>query len=235
MARSARGENSARGIRGPAVGVGSAHRSLLRSALDKALSRCSLPRPAARVDAYPPQLTLREARQRYFERNDLADGGYTDRWVRLKVGPLFICFPNTEARVRAVRLHDLHHVLTEYDTSWRGEAEIGAWEIAAGCGRYVAAWALNLGAIAVGLLAAPRAVYAAFLRGRKTANLYQRAFDAPSLERTVGEQRTLLRLNAPLRPTTAGDRLAFLGWASVSLAWMALPLSAVVWAVVALI
>ena len=85
---------------------------------------------------YDPHLTLRDARQRYFERGGFGNGGYWDRWVRLKAGPLVIRFPNTQARLRAVKLHDLHHVLTEYDTSWSGEAEIGAWEIATGCGRH---------------------------------------------------------------------------------------------------
>ena len=42
-------------------------------------------------------------------------------------------------------------MLTEYDTNWVGEAEIGAWEIASGCGRYLAAWVLNLGAFGLGL------------------------------------------------------------------------------------
>jgi NADPH:quinone reductase-like Zn-dependent oxidoreductase len=37
-----------------------------------------------------------------------------------------------------VKLHDIHHVLTGYDTTWRGKAEIGAWEIASGCGRHYA-------------------------------------------------------------------------------------------------
>ena len=77
--------------------------------------------------------TLRAARDRYFAANGLGEGGYTDRWVRLMAGPVPIWFPNTAARVRAVRLHDLHHVLTAYETTWTGEAELGAWEIASGC------------------------------------------------------------------------------------------------------
>ena len=71
--------------------------------------------------------TLREARAVYFGENDIApDGGYDDRWVIIKVGsfPVF-AFPHTEGRKRDVPLHDLHHVLTGYDTTILGEAETG--------------------------------------------------------------------------------------------------------------
>ncbi|MCW8140677.1 MAG: hypothetical protein KIT58_17390 [Planctomycetota bacterium] len=71
----------------------------------------------------PPDLTRREARARDFADNGFGDGGHDDRWVKLKAGPLTLCFPNTAARVRAVRFHDLHHVLTGYATTWTGEAE----------------------------------------------------------------------------------------------------------------
>jgi ubiquinone biosynthesis protein Coq4 len=83
--------------------------------------------------------------------------------VRLKAGPFVFPFPNTKARVHAVKLHDLHHVLTDYETTWTGEAEIAAWEIASGCGPYYAAWLLNFGALAIGLLIAPRKTCRAFL------------------------------------------------------------------------
>ncbi|PYS76753.1 MAG: hypothetical protein DMF66_12990 [Acidobacteria bacterium] len=62
------------------------------------------------------------------------DGGYSDAWVKLKLWRMPIWFPNTEGRRRAVRFHDVHHVLTEYPTTWRGEFEIAAWEIATGIG-----------------------------------------------------------------------------------------------------
>ena len=42
-----------------------------------------------------------------------------------------------------MRYHDLHHILTEYDTTWTGEAEVSAWELATGCKNYLAAWILD--------------------------------------------------------------------------------------------
>src|ERR1043165_4056489 len=82
---------------------------------------------------YAPGLTVGEARARLFALGGLGeDGGYGDAWVVLKLWRVPLAFPNTEGRRRAVRFHDLHHVLTEYPTTWRGEFEIAAWEVAGG-------------------------------------------------------------------------------------------------------
>lgn len=145
---------------------------------------------------YDPALSVRESRGLYFTRAGFpADGGYGDRWVKLKAfGRVVLAFPNTKARLRSVRLHDIHHVLTEYDTTWAGEAEIGAWELASGCADHYAAWVLNSGAVAVGLLIAPRRTWRAFVRGRRSGNLYRRDYAESLLERTVGELRAELRL-----------------------------------------
>lgn len=69
--------------------------------------------------------TVAEARARYFAANGFDERGYAARWVRLQAGPIPIYFPNTRARVRSVRVHDVHHVVTGYATTWTGEAEIG--------------------------------------------------------------------------------------------------------------
>jgi hypothetical protein len=58
--------------------------------------------------------------------------------VKLNSGRLKLAFPNTQARIRAVRYHDLHHVVTDYETNWKGESEIGAWEVATGCRDFMA-------------------------------------------------------------------------------------------------
>ncbi len=136
--------------------------------------------------------TVREARERYFRQNGLSEAGYTERWVKLKMGPIPLAFPNTAARRRAVPLHDLHHVATGYPTTWTGEAEISAWELAAGCGRYWAAWALDAGGALVGLLIAPRRTWRAFRRGRRCRSLYRARFTDDLLDMTVAELRARL-------------------------------------------
>ena len=82
--------------------------------------------------SHTDELTLREARARYFRENGFGeDGGYAKRWVEVQLGPIPFAFPNTQARVRAVLTHDLHHVVTGYATDLVGEAEIAAWVAAA--------------------------------------------------------------------------------------------------------
>ena len=138
---------------------------------------------------YDPASTMREARARYFADNDFGEeGGYGEKWVDFKLGPIPFPFPNTPMRVRAVRYHDLHHVITGYDTDLRGELEIAAWEIAAGCRSFVVAWQLNLGGLAAGALFTPRRAFHAFLRGRRSESLYGKPFE-PLLDATVGEVR----------------------------------------------
>jgi hypothetical protein len=146
------------------------------------------------MDMYADSMTVGDAREVYFRDNGFTIASYTDKWVRLKVGPIPFAFPNTDARKAAVKLHDLHHVATGYTTTWTGEAEIAAWELAAGCKKYYAAWFLNFGAAAVGMLHAPRKVWRAFARGRRSKSLYDRVYGDDMLGWTVGELRTKLGL-----------------------------------------
>ncbi len=155
--------------------------------------------------------TLADGRSRYFEANGIApDGGYEDAWVKFRVGPFPVRFPNTEGRRRAVRFHDLNHVLTGYGTDLRGEAEIGAWELASGCTRFPAAVVLNLLVIWPVLFLSPRRLWRAFVRGRHSMNLYGEVYDQRLLERTIGPTRQALGLDRTPR-ASASDALGFVG------------------------
>ena len=179
---------------------------------------------------YDEGLTMRAARAIYFDVNRFgADGGYGDAWVDFKLGPLPVPFPNTRARVRAVRYHDLHHVLTGYDTSTIGEFEISAWELGAGCKEFAAAWQLNLGGLFAGLLSAPRRTVRAFLRGRRSESLYGRPFEA-LLDSTVGELRREMRVDSPSSGPAAIDALwlALASLAGLAVAVMGLAAALVV-------
>ena len=61
---------------------------------------------------YSDALTIGNARAQYFAENNFGDGGYSASWVKVQAGSIPIYFPNTAARIRAVRFHDLHHVAT---------------------------------------------------------------------------------------------------------------------------
>ena len=162
---------------------------------------------------YPPEMKLRDARELYFRLNFGGDGGYDERWIKVKAWRIPIWLPNTAGRVKAVKLHDLHHVLTEYPTTWRGEAEISAWEVGAGgLRRYYAGWLLDLMNIAQGLVVNPRGVYRAFMRGRRNSNLFATECSDELLSSEVGEYRERLNLNDPSAGPTFRDHAAFAFW-----------------------
>jgi hypothetical protein len=175
---------------------------------------------------YDDTQSMGAARQRYFDDNGF-DGSYDERWVKLKAGPIPLAFPNAPGRVRAVKLHDLHHIATGYQTTWTGEAEISAWEIASGCAHFAWAWYLNLSALAIGLAIAPAAVFRAFVRGRHTSNLYhsEGEFREPILHRSVGDVRRSLKLDRPPEKATRTDCLVFASWALASALVTAAPIA----------
>ena len=177
------------------------------------------------MSSYLDAMTLREARAVFFERGNLgSDGGYSDRWVKVEAKPIPFYFPNTKARVAAARLHDLHHIAADYATDWPGEIEIAGWEIASGCGRFSVAWALNLGAFAVGLFLEPRRLFRAFVRGRRApTNLYHSEFDDSQLDQTtVGELRDWLGSHESQPRIAKGDLAAFALWSTAATAtWLA--------------
>jgi hypothetical protein len=143
---------------------------------------------------YDPNMSVLSARTRYFTDNHFGDdGGYNDRWVIIaKLGPLKFGFPNTPARVRAVTRHDLHHLVTDYDTDIIGEAEIAAWELASDCRDFHAAWVLNLAALPLGMLRAPARMRRAFARGCNSKNLYAEPFNDELLRERLGDLRERL-------------------------------------------
>lgn len=164
-------------------------------------------------------LSLRDARARYFVDNGLPpDGGYQDRWVRASNGRIPIYFLNTKPRQRAVPYHDLHHVLTGYDTTNRGEAEISAWELAAGTWPHWAATGLDLAGVATGLMLSPGRTLRAFARGRRCRSLYREPMTEALLSATVGDVRRRLGISEAAASPSAGDVCAFAALAVASVA-----------------
>jgi len=164
---------------------------------------------------YADASLVRDARAQYFAANGFDDSGYSADWATVKIGPIPLTFPNTATRKRALPLHDLHHVATGYPTTFRGEAEIGAWEIAGGCTNHWAAWVLNASGFAYGLVLAPRRTYRAFIRGRHSRTLYRMGWHDDLLELSVADLRKRLGVtNEPPRASWR-DRLAFACWVAL--------------------
>jgi hypothetical protein len=166
------------------------------------------------MPTFDPSLSMRAARSLYFRENGFGegdDGNYADAWVDFKIGPIPLPFPNSAPRVRAVRYHDLHHVLTGYATDTRSEFEIAAWEIGAGCGDFWAAWQLNLGGLAAGMMSIPGRTFRAFVRGRRSKSLYGRDFEA-LLDRTVGDLREESGVDRPAKARASDVALFGIAW-----------------------
>jgi hypothetical protein len=161
---------------------------------------------------------VRAARTRYFAENGFGDGGYDARFVKLQLGPVPVWIVNSASRVRSVRLHDVHHVLTGYRTDVRGEGEIAAFELAAGCADHWAAWYLNLNALALALPLGAGALLRAFARGRRSHCLYDSEWDDALLDETVASLRRRLPIAESGIEPTAAERVGFAGAAAAGAA-----------------
>lgn len=162
--------------------------------------------------------TLREARAAYFAASGFDESTYTDDWVDIVLGPVPFRFPNTDGRKRTVKLHDLHHALTGYSAELTGEMQIAAWEIGGGMQRHWAGWFLNLLTLSWGAVGYPRTTLRAFVRGRRSLNLYQRAAEPGLLGcpvEHVRAERGIAPADQP-QPVRAGDLVAYAGWWVVS-------------------
>ena len=164
---------------------------------------------------YPSNLRLKEALPiLYAKLGQGDDGGVNARWIKVYFGKFYVPIPNFPARKKAVRFHDVHHILTGYPTTWKGETEIGAWEVATGGGTYIATWIFDLGIFATGLFLHPVATFRAFVKGLRSKSFYNDEYTYEEvLEMTIGEAQSLLKITPPNQsPATITDVLSFIGW-----------------------
>jgi hypothetical protein len=125
------------------------------------------------------------------------DGGQSSTFVKIEfTKKVSIYSPNFDARRKAVFKHDVHHIVTGYTSTFKGETEIGAWEIASGCRHYWVAFVLDMHAVMIGVLFNPLGVYKAFVKGRRTKNLYSDVYtDEQVMNMPVAEIKESLLLN----------------------------------------
>jgi len=144
--------------------------------------------------------TPRELLPAFYQQYSLGpDGGQSSPYVRVEFTKKFaIYIPNFKARKKAVFKHDIHHLATGYPSTLKGETEISAWEIGSGCRRYWAAYLLDLHGLMMGIPFNPVGVFNAFVRGRRTKNLYSNQWsDEKVMSSTMGEIKRHLMLNEP--------------------------------------
>jgi len=134
--------------------------------------------------------SVAEVRAKYFSDNGFAeDGGYGARWVPLKFGPIKLALYNSAARKRAIPIHDLHHLVTGYNTDPKGEAEVATWELAAGTHDKWFALFINLPALLYGAALWPRTIWAAWRKGCRETGLYTSDFNAQWLHLNLDQLR----------------------------------------------
>ena len=155
--------------------------------------------------------SVREALAQHLADSGLPpDAGDSDHFAVVKIFYLPYPIPNTRSRKRAVRIHDLNHLVSRYKTDRIGELEIGAWELGSGgCRDYVVAWVLDLAGLLGGLMVAPRRTVRAFLAGCRQQNLYPFGYE-DLLNSSVDDARRLVSEPLPsrLRRLPSGLRLA---------------------------
>ncbi len=154
------------------------------------------------LPVYSESLSLRQAREQFFASINFRVEDYAAPTYCVRILGVPLKFPNTRAHQWATPLHDLHHILTGYRPDWIGEAEIGAWELRAGCKTLVVYW-LDLSGVAIGMLLAPRRVWRAFRAAKGCRTLYRNPDLCESLlQMTLAEARAQLAI--PTRGMDAG-------------------------------
>lgn len=149
------------------------------------------------------------------------EGGINESKVKIEFSKyVYFFFPNWDERRRAVEKHDIHHIVTGYPSTVKGEAEISIWEVSSGCTNFWAAWFLDMQGMMLGLIY-PTAIFKAFIRGQRSGNLYHTTLtNAEAMKLTPAEVRE--RLNIPaidekLQPTVAEYFLFawYMAWAGL--------------------
>ncbi len=135
-------------------------------------------------------MKTREALIQYFADQGIGnpDEWYQDNWYRIGKLPVYPMWGLKDSLI----LHDIHHLVTGYDTSPRGELELAGWELGSGgCAQHKLFWVDRLFFALLGLILAPAATWKAFRRGWKQRNLYRLeaekalAMDVAELRRRV--------------------------------------------------
>lgn len=82
------------------------------------------------------------------------------------LGSFIMPLPNFKWRRAAIDRHDMHHMMTGYDTTLSGELCLASWELGAKC--YASFWARFLCAflMGLGLLSQPRQIFEAYKTGK---------------------------------------------------------------------
>jgi hypothetical protein len=123
-----------------------------------------------------------------------------------RLGPISVRLPNFNWRKNAILAHDLHHLLTSYPCTLRGECQMAAWEFGAGRMPQWAARLFCLPLVLAGLLWSPRRIWQAFLSGRRARSLHGATLD----QRVVAAPFDVFHAEIATPPRHVGPSSAYL-------------------------
>ncbi len=167
----------------------------------------------------------------FYEKNNFGDdGGVAEKYVWIKFGFFSIPIPNAASRKANVYLHDVGHIVTGNDTTWKGESAVSAWEIAAGGWKKAyLPWLLTLWAMGLGVVLYFKSTHSSYKKGLNMNNVL-----VSDLERVKFDKMSLVEFsnmlsNKPLRK----NNFAF--WASLSVLVFVSPLVLILLAFVVIV
>lgn len=116
--------------------------------------------------------TILEDLKEYWKKNNLPeDGGESEVFNKAQIGRFSFRYPNLNGK--ALLLHDINHFLTGYPTTWKGEFQVSAWELASG-GRkgFPTTWIYPISLSILGLLFYPLQTIKAYKNGKDKQNAF---------------------------------------------------------------
>ena len=116
--------------------------------------------------------TVRQSIQEFYNRHDFGEeGGVNEKYAWIKFGFFSIPLPNVAGRSQNIYLHDVSHIVTGNDTTWKGESAVSAWEVASGgWDKLYVPWLLTLWAMGLGVLFYPTTTLKSFKKGLTMRN-----------------------------------------------------------------
>ncbi|GGD10863.1 hypothetical protein [Hyunsoonleella pacifica] len=111
-------------------------------------------------------MTLEKLLDEFYVKNGIPqNGGIDNKTFEFKVFGLKLNLPNPKFRREALHIHDIQHILSNQDTSWKGEGFIAGWEISTGMWKHFRLGFMSLWAMGYSLWIYPKSVYNGFKKG----------------------------------------------------------------------
>ncbi|MEP3275702.1 MAG: hypothetical protein ABJN26_08020 [Stappiaceae bacterium] len=122
------------------------------------------------------------------------------KWWSFRFLGLNIYCYNFKWRQEALAHHDLHHIVTGYPCTMRGEMQVATWEFAAGRYPNIFANLFCLPLVSVGVVLIPKLIWRAFRLGRRSNSLFGAPITEHLLATSVGDMRKQVKSMSPSAP-----------------------------------